>query len=129
MAGNVIVSEELASKSAAPHVVRGGMLSPGMKAGPFVYVSGAAASDLSLDFRGQTEQIYEYISLVLKEVGYDLSDVVKLSAFFLRAEDFPVYNEIRTRIFPQVPPASTTVVADFLFPGMLVEIDCVAYKE
>ena len=45
MAGRVIASEELARTHLAPDLIRSGNFSPGMKAGPFVFVSGSAASD------------------------------------------------------------------------------------
>ena len=129
MAGKVIASEELARIHAAPDLVRSGNFSPGMKAGPFVYVSGCAASDMSKDIRGQAEEVFEYMSKVLDEVGYSMGDVVKVSAFIRRVEDYAGYNEVRRRFLPKDPPASTTVVTDLLFPGMLIEVEAVAYKE
>ena len=129
MAGKVIASEQLARTHVAPELVRSRNFSPGMKAGPFVFVSGSAASDLSQDIRGQAQQVLEYISNVLAEVGYSMSDVVKVQAFIRSVDDYEGYNEVRRKFFTQDPPASTTVVTDLLFSGMLIEIEAVAYKE
>ena len=129
MAGTIITSEELARHRAAPDLVRSGSFSPGVKAGPFVYVSGTGARDLGKGIEGQSTQIFEYISKVLAEVGYSLSDVVKVQTFIKRDEDYTEYNEVRRRYFPQNPPASTTVVTNLVLPGMLVEVEAVAYKE
>ena len=129
MAGRVIASEELARTHLAPDLVRSGNFSPGMKAGPFVFVSGSAASDLSKDIRGQAQEVLEYISGVLEEVDYSMNDIVKVQAFIRIVADYEGYNEVRRRFFTLYPPASTTIVADFLFPGMLIEIEAVAYKE
>ena len=129
MAGKGISSEELARVHAAPDLVRSGSFVPGVKAGPFVFVSGCAASDTSKDMRGQSEEAFEYMSKVLDEVGYSLSDVIKLLAFVSSAEEYPEYNEVRRSYFPKDPPASSTVVTELLFPGMLVEVEAVAYKE
>ena len=66
---------------------------------------------------------------VLAEAGYIMSDVVKLTAFVGSMEEYPNYNELRREYFPKDPPASSTLVTDFIFPGMQVEIEAVAYKE
>lgn len=129
MAGKIITSEELAWRSGAPELIRSGALSPAVQAGPFVYVSGTGAQDLSKDIRGQTEEIFAYMLRVLAEAGCEMSDVVKIQAFIARAEEYAGYNEVRRRYFPKDPPASTTVVASMIFPGMLVEVEAVAYKE
>ena len=129
MAGKVITSEKLALLRAVPDMVRSGMYSPGVKAGPFVYVSGTGARDLSKDIKGQATEIFEHISQVLAEVGYSLRDVVRIQTFVGDKEDYAGYNEVRRSYFPQDPPASTTVVSGFVLPGMLVEIETVAYKE
>ena len=129
MAGKVITSEKLALLRAVPDMVRSGMYSPGVKAGPFVYVSGTGARDLSKDIKGQATEIFEHISQVLAEVGYSLRDVVRIQTFVGDQEDYAGYNEVRRSYFPQDPPASTTVVSGFVLPGMLVEIETVAYKE
>lgn len=120
MAGKVITSEELA---------RSRSFSPAVKAGPFVYVSGAAPFDSSKDMEGQATEVFEYISRVLAEVGYSLSDVVKVQAFIAKAEGYSGYNKVRRGYFPKDPPASTTVVASLALPDWLVEVEVVAYKE
>ena len=94
-----------------------------------VYVSGAAAKDLTKDMAGQAEEVFEYIGLVLSEVGYSLSDIIKVQAFVTDKELYREYNDVRTRFFPNNPPASTTVVTDLLFEGMLVEVEAIAYKD
>ena len=120
MAGKVITSEELA---------RSRSFSPAVKAGPFVYLSGAAPFDGSKDMEGQATEVFEYISTVLAEVGYALSDVVKVQAFISKAEGYSGYNKVRRSYFPTDPPASTTVVASLALPDWLVEVEVVAYKE
>lgn len=120
MAGRVITSEEIA---------RSRSFSPAVKAGPFVYVSGAAPFDGSKDMQGQATEVFEYISRVLSEAEYSLTDVVKVQAFIASAEDYAEYNRVRRTYFPEDPPASTTVVARLALPEWLVEVEVVAYKE
>lgn len=129
MSGQIVTSEELARQHAAPDLVRSGAFSPAVKAGPFVFVSGSAAGDTTKDMRGQCEEVFQYISKVLAEVGYAMSDIVKLTAFVTSEEEYPEYSEVRRKYFPKSPPASSTLVTGLLFPGMRVEVEAVAYKE
>ena len=77
MSGLIVTSDKLS---------RSRSFSPAVKAGPFVYVSGAAPFDASKDIEGQTTEVFEYISQVLGEVNYSLQDVVKVQAFISSAE-------------------------------------------
>ena len=128
MTRSVVTSEELARLSAAPDLVRRGHFSPAVAAGPFVFVSGIGARDVTEGVEGQTQQVFEYLKAVLAAAGCVLDDVVKLQAFVASPGHYPGYTAIRRRFFPSDPPASTTVVGQFVLPGMLVEVDAVAYR-
>ena len=128
MAGNIITSPELIRSHGNPDLVKT-TFSPAVQAGPFVFVSGTGAQDTSQDCRGQTEQVFQYISQVLAEAGYALRDVIRVQAFITKVGDYTAYNEVRRKYFPKDPPASATLVADFVRQGLLVEVEAVAYKE
>ena len=128
MTGKVIRSEALEEAHAHPEMIRSGAFSPGMKAGPFLYVSGCIAEDLTQDMTGQATQEFSYVELVLKEAGYALTDVVKLQAFITDATNYAAYSAVRKEFFPKDPPASTAVISGLLIPEALLEIDVVAYK-
>tara|TARA_B100000586_G_scaffold26979_1_gene17675 strand:+ start:281 stop:676 length:396 start_codon:yes stop_codon:yes gene_type:complete len=128
MAGTVIRSTALEKAHAHPEMIRSGAFSPGMKAGPFLYVSGCIAGELTKDMTGQAREEFGYVELVLQEAGYTLADVVKLHAFITDQANYAAYSAVRKEYFPQDPPASTAVVTDLLIPGALLEIDVVAYN-
>lgn len=128
MAGTVICSTALEKAHAHPEMIRSGAFSPGMKAGPFLYVSGCIAGDLTQDMTGQAREEFGYVELVLQEAGYMLADVVKLHAFITDQANYAAYSAVRKEYFPEDPPASTAVVTGLLIPGALLEIDVVAYK-
>ncbi len=109
-------------------MIRSGAFSAGMKAGPFLYVSGCIAGDLTKDMAGQAREEFSFIELVVKEAGYALTDVVKLQAFITDPVNYPAYSAVRKEFFPKDPPASTAVVTGLLIPEALIEIDVVAYK-
>ena len=110
-----------------PAIAKSPAFSPAVQVGPLVYVSGAGASDLSKDCRGQAEEVFQYISKVLAAAGCSMRDVIKLQAFVTRQEDYPAYDEVRRKYFPQEPPASTSVISGLL-GGMLLEVEAVAYN-
>ena len=129
MAGIVIRSKAIEEAHAHPEMIRSGAYSPAVKAGPFLYVSGCIANDLSNDMSGQAREEFSFIKLVLEEAGYELADVVKLQAFITDVANYGAYSAARKEYFPQEPPASTAVITDLLLPDALVEIDVGAYKE
>ena len=128
MAGIVVRSQALEEAHAHPEMIRSGAFSPGMQAGPFLYVSGCIAGDLTQDMTGQATQEFSYVELVLKEAGYALTDVVKLQAFITDAANYAAYSAVRKEYIPKEPPASTAVISGLLIPDALLEIDVVAYK-
>jgi enamine deaminase RidA (YjgF/YER057c/UK114 family) len=75
----------------------------------------------------QTEQVIDNVESALRVVGLGLGDVVKATVHLQHLErDFPAYNEVYARRFPQPYPVRTTVGSDLL--GILVEIDVVAVR-
>lgn len=77
----------------------------------------------------QTRQTLTNIKGIVKASGLSMRDVVKVSIFLKSVDDFKKMNEVYKTFFPENPPARTTVEAKLLAPGMLIEIDVVAYSE
>jgi 2-iminobutanoate/2-iminopropanoate deaminase len=76
----------------------------------------------------QTEATIDNIEEILKSEGATLDDVVKVSAHLLDTSLFPRYNAVYARRFRKPYPARTTVGSDLgLVPGMMIEIDAIAY--
>jgi 2-iminobutanoate/2-iminopropanoate deaminase len=105
-------------------------LSPGIVANGFLYVSGFGPHDpvtgeMPPDVAGQTRAVFANLSLVLAEVGLDLSDVVKVTAHLQELKrDFAGYNDVYAELMPAPLPVRTTVGSDLM--DILVEIDVVA---
>jgi 2-iminobutanoate/2-iminopropanoate deaminase len=97
-----------------------------------VFVSGQFGADengdiASDDFREQTRSTFENLRRVLAASGADLSDLIQLRCFLLRADDFGAYKEVRREFLDEPFPTSLVVCSPaFTFPGMLVEIEGVA---
>jgi 2-iminobutanoate/2-iminopropanoate deaminase len=124
---------EIQSKRGAPPQ---GAYSQGWRAGDFIFVTGTGPIDpTSGKLRGttieeQTEQTIDNISAILEADGAGLSDVIKVTVHLSDTNLFARYNAVYARRFSKPYPVRTTVGSDLGHaPGMLVEIDCIAYRE
>ena len=103
-------------------------------AGDFIYVSGTLGTEsgsMELIEGGtwaETAQALQNISLILKECGASLSDLVKVSVFLADIQTFSEMNEAYLEVMVVDPPACITVGRAELARGAAVEIDAVAYK-
>ena len=104
-----------------------------VRVGDLVFVAGQVALDLEGNVVGpgdivaQTEQAYRNLERVLEAAGSSLNDLVKLTVFLTREEDLQPYREMRGRLRPEPPPASTLVVITALArPEFLIEVEAVA---
>jgi 2-iminobutanoate/2-iminopropanoate deaminase len=112
-----------------------GPYSQGVKAGNFLFVAGQGPSDpktgqmTAEEIETQTRQTLANIKGIVEASGLSMRDVVKVSIFLKNVDDFKKMNEVYKTFFPENPPARTTIEAKLPAPGMLIEIDVVAYRE
>ena len=110
-----------------------GPYSPGMIVGNLVFVSGQAGREprtgaLGADVTAQTEQVLKNIATILEAAGSSLQHVIRCGVFLVDMKEFPRMNEVYARAFGAHRPARTTVeVSGLPGPGLLVEIDAIAY--
>jgi 2-iminobutanoate/2-iminopropanoate deaminase len=110
-----------------------GPYSPGVILGNLVFVSGQAGRDpatgtIASDVTGQTEQVLKNIATILEAAGSSLQHVIRCGVFLVDMKEFPKMNEVYARAFGAHRPARTTVeVSGLPGPGLLVEIDAIAY--
>lgn len=107
--------------------------SPGTRGGNMVFTAGQVAwgSDGNIvgigDIEAQTRQTLSNVEAVLKEGGADWSDVLKCNVYLKDMKDFQKMNKIFNELFPDNPPARTTVQTPMAEEIMLIEIEAVAY--
>lgn len=111
-----------------------GAYSQGVRAGDFVFVTGcgpidpATAQVTGETVEEQTEVVINNLEAILVAGGATLADVVKATVHLADETQFPRFNEVYARRFPEPRPARTTVGSGLRqVPGMLVEIDLIAY--
>jgi enamine deaminase RidA (YjgF/YER057c/UK114 family) len=105
-----------------------------VKAGPYVHVSGTTATVDGVlqhegDAYGQTKVAYGIIAKALAEVGYDLSDVVRVRIYVKSEADLDGAGKANGELFSEIRPALTILSGvGFVNPKMLVEVEVDAYK-
>ena len=109
--------------------------SPIRREGAWAFVSGQMAFDAQLRVTGdgvaeQTRVCLARIDSILQTEGLGLANVVKATVWLQRVEDFAAFNAAYEACFraasPQAP-ARSTVRADLMVPGALVEIEVMAH--
>jgi 2-iminobutanoate/2-iminopropanoate deaminase len=84
--------------------------STAVKAGGFVYVSGAIVASPGADIRKQTRDTLDSIAATLKSAGSSLTNAASVTVYLTKVEDFAAMNDVYATFFPSDPPARTTVV-------------------
>ena len=117
-----------------PHgtAVPGIPLTPGIKAGDFLYVSGqvATADDGSIvigDFAAEVNGAIDNVFAVVEAAGGRPDQIVKINAFLSNGASFAAFNELYAARLGDVPPARTTIVSGFGNPDVRVELEAIAY--
>lgn len=106
-------------------------MSPVVRGGAFLFVSGATAVDPATGERirsttaGETQRILENLKLILEAAGSSLDRVVKVNVLLHSMLEAPNMNEVYARFFAEPPPARTVCGAR-LPDGAKVMIECTA---
>lgn len=114
-------------------VLAGLPFSPGVRAGDFLFLSGAIGNRpgtmelVSDDVAEQTRQTLANLRTVLQAGGAGLGDVVKCTVFLVDMADYAAMNAAYAAAWPADPPARSTVAGSGLALGARVEIECIAY--
>ncbi len=81
------------------------------------------------DVTGQAELCFEAIKAILDDAGMSFADVIRISGFVTKREDFPAYMAVRDRYTLEPKPVSTLiVVGGFTRADFLVEVEVTAAK-
>ncbi|WP_249692289.1 RidA family protein [Stappia sp. WLB 29] len=107
-------------------------LSAVVRAGDYIFLSGQVpfAPDGTLvagDIEVQTRQVLDNIAGALGRVGATLDDVVKTTIWLTDPADFPRFNTIYGKYFPQDPPARSCVASQLMVEAK-IEVEAIAYK-
>lgn len=112
-------------------------LTPGIRAGSFLFVSGQTGGrvvngerKIGEGIAEQTTNCIENIKAVLEAGGSSLAKVVKCTVFLTDMKDFAGMNAVYTQYFEAAgsdfPTRSTVEVSALANPALIVEIEAVA---
>ena len=87
-----------------------------------------ATGEMPEAFEAQAKQVMLNMGAVLKEAGYDYSDVVKTTIFVDDLANFTVLNDIYGEYFTEYQPARSCVQAARIPKDAKVEIEFIAVK-
>jgi len=110
-----------------------GPYSQGIKAsGNFVFVSGQIPLDpktgelVNGDIEAQAEQSLKNLGAILTAGNSSFENVVKVSVFLQKIEDWPKVNIVYSKYFTKDHPARAAFAVGALPKGALVEIEAIA---
>lgn len=109
--------------------------STAVKAGGFIYVSGAIGDGTTPlakgDVRAQTRQTLNGLDAALKAAGSSLARAASVTVYLRSASDAAAMNEVYATFFPKDPPARTTVVVPqpLANPDGLIEISAIGIPD
>lgn len=101
-------------------------------AGGFVHVAGHTGWDYDAgevvpgDFDAEARAAYANLTGTLRDAGVDTGAVVKTTVYLTDLGDAPAADRVFGAVFPDNPPARTTVGVDALPAGARIEVDAVA---
>ena len=105
------------------------------RCGDFLFLSGKPPFDgegnvvCEGDVVGQCRKVLENMQATLEAAGMSMQDVCSVTVYLLDVNDRPRINPVRQEFFGEHRPASTLIgISELAVPGMLVEIQSIAYK-
>ncbi|HWK70124.1 MAG TPA: RidA family protein [Burkholderiaceae bacterium] len=107
-------------------------LSPAVRAGDFIFVSGQVPTNeqgevVAGGIETQTRQVFQHLTRALALAGCTLDDVCKANVWLADARDFGSFNRVYMECFGTHRPARSTTEARLMIDAK-VEIDVTAYK-
>ena len=121
--------------------------SPGIKVGPWLFVSGVVSVDLekgetvglsgggpmtpqSIDPEAQWRQCLTNLKAVVEAAGGTMRDVVRADVHVTEMRYYYEYQWVRKEFFePPYPVCTATAVRGLVHPNWILEIDATAYIE
>lgn len=111
-----------------------GPYSQAVQFGNMLFVSGQVCFEpqtgalVNANIEAETHQVMKNLGAILKEAGYDYSDIAKTSIFVKDLNNFAAINATYATYFDKNPPARETVEVSRLPRDVQVEISCIAIK-
>ncbi len=98
-----------------------------------IHVSGQISLDedgaiVGDDFASQARRTFGCLRAELERAGASMDDVVHVTTYLVRREDFDAFNEAMAAAFTPPYPARCTVLGQLIMPELLIEVSAVAVR-
>lgn len=108
--------------------------SEGYVAGKTLYVAGQQGPDANgkvtgTDITLQTTNAIGAVEKVVKEAGFQMTDVVSVTVYVTDLNDVKAMNDVYKKLMPNPKPARATVQVAGLIGGAKIEISAIAVKQ
>ena len=112
---------------------KGMPFSEGYVAGNTLYVAGQQGPDshgkvTGTDITLQTTNAIGAVEKVVKEAGFQMTDIVSVTVYVADLNDVPKMNDVYKKLMPDPKPARATVQVAGLIGGAKIEISAIAVK-
>lgn len=127
----------LAGSSFAQHkaigFTQGMFFSDGYVSGNTLYVAGQQGPDAhgkvtGTDITLQTTNAIAAVRKVVKDAGFEMTDIVSVTVYVTDLNDVEKMNEVYKKLMPDPKPARATVQVAGLIGGARIEISAIAVK-
>ncbi len=117
----------------AVRFTKGMPFSEGYIAGNTLYVAGQQGPDAQgkvtgTDITVQTTNAIAAIEKVVKEAGFQMTDIVSVTVYITDLNDVPKMNDVYKKLMPDPKPARATIQVAGLIGGAKIEISAIAVK-
>lgn len=107
--------------------------SDGYVTGNTLFVAGQQGPDshgkvIGTDITLQTANAIAAIAKVVKEAGFQMTDIVSVTVYVIDLNDVEKMNEVYKRVMPDPKPARATVQVAGLIDGAKIEISAIAVR-
>ena len=125
-----VLGEAPAKKFITPNGERPkGLFAPGVQIGKTLYVAGKGDYRPNAPFPEKVENCLNEVRKTLQVAGLDMQHVVKSFVYLEDHEQFPEFNKVYAKFFPNNPPARTTLGVPQVPGESRVEVTCIAYSD
>ena len=124
--------KEILNTNDAPAAI--GPYNQAIKANQTLYVSGQiplipeSMELITTGVADETHQVLKNVGAILRNAGYDYSDVVKTTIFLSSMDYFATVNQVYAEYFKENQPARECVAVKTLPKEVNVEISVIAWK-
>lgn len=107
--------------------------SDGMVVGNTLYIAGTEGTDETNKLKPggigpETQAALENIQKVVKQAGFELSDIVSVTVYLADIKEFPDMNKVYKSVMPDPKPTRATVQVAGLVNNARIEISAIAVK-